>query len=298
MNIVRRTPARALPVHALVLGLWAAVAGAGDAAVTAQAAQPKGPSFEIASVRPDNSGGVNLTGVRMLPDGSVVAPNASLRNLIAFAYDLNQLYERIEGTSDLLDQQFDVTAKTASRVPPARLGTIGPLNLMMQNLLAERFKLVVRVEHRQQSGYALVRATTDGRLGRGMLASDLKCPRQADATPNTPSDTRSCFAFIRNNELNADGQEMADLARLLSLVLRRPVVDRTGLSGTFQVRMKFDQAETAAMAGVRVKAPDGAGSNLPSLFTALQEELGLKLEAERLPARVLIIEHVQPPSPN
>jgi uncharacterized protein (TIGR03435 family) len=233
-----------------------------------------------------------------MPGGSVMAPNVSLRTLIAFAYGLDQLYERIEGESDLLDQHFDVIAKSGSDVPPAQFGKVGPLNLMMQNLLAERFKLVVRFEDHRQSGYALVRASRGGRLGPGIRASDLECPRQTAGSSNTGGDTRRCSAWIMNNELSADGQGMADIARLLGVVLRQPVIDRTGLTGSYQVQMKFNQVEAAALAGLRVNVPDGSGSNLPSLFMALQEQLGLKLEPERVPARVLIVEHVEPPSPN
>ena len=233
-----------------------------------------------------------------MPGGSVMAPNVSLRTLIAFAYGLDQLYERIEGESDLLDQHFDVIAKSGSDVPPAQFGKVGPLNLMMQNLLAERFKLVVRFEDHRQSGYALVRASRGGRLGPGIRASDLECPRRTAGSSNTGGDTRRCSAWIMNNELSADGQGMADIARLLGVVLRQPVIDRTGLTGSYQVQMKFNQVEAAALAGLRVNVPDGSGSNLPSLFTALQEQLGLKLEPERVPARVLIVEHVEPPSPN
>jgi uncharacterized protein (TIGR03435 family) len=76
------------------------------------------------------------------------------------------------------------------------------------------------------------------------------------------------------------------------------VLDRTGLAGSFEVRVNFDMVSLAELAGMRIRVPEGDRSNLPSFFTALQEQLGLKLQAERVPARVLIVEHVEPPSEN
>jgi len=224
----------------------------------------------------------------------VVAENVSLRTLIAFAYGLDLLYERIEGKSDLLDQNFDVLAKAASDVPLAPPGKVGPVNLMMQNLLAQRFKLVVRVDAREQSGYALVKARNDGSLGSRIRPSDLTCPPQGE---KPSGDTRKCNVVVMNNEMRTDGANMIAIARMLALTLGQPVADRTGLPGSFEVRLTFDQREIAVTRGLQKSVP-GGDSNLPSLFTALQEQLGLKLESERVPARVLFIEHVERPTPN
>jgi uncharacterized protein (TIGR03435 family) len=91
---------------------------------------------------------------------------------------------------------------------------------------------------------------------------------------------------------------MPALARALSGMLRRPVVDRTGLSGSFEVRMTFDQEQLVALMGVQPGAREGVASSLPPLFTALEEQLGLELEPERVPGRVVIVEHVEPPTPD
>ena len=254
-------------------------------------------SFEVASVRPNKSGGFNLAGVQTRPGGVVEAVNVSLRGLIAFAYGLD-VYQVVEGTSTLLDDKFDVTATAAATVSPARFAEVGPLNVMMQHLLAERFRLVVRWENRPQPGYALVRARTDGTLGPRMRPSDLECPRQASTSPRPAEDTRSCFFNIVGNELSVPGHRVTDIARLLSMALRRPVIDRTGLLGSYEARMTFDARELPVFGGLRPNPPDSTGPNLPSLFTAVQEQLGLKLEQERLTVPVLIVEHVEPPAEN
>lgn len=281
----------------VVLGLLLSL---GSGAVVAQAThqfQAAAQSFEVASVKPNDSGDFSLVGVRVLPGGSVVASNVSLRTLIGFAYGLDT-YDGIQGRSSLLDRSFDVMAKAAEDLTPAPPGTVGALNVMMQNLLAERFNLVVRVDERPQQGYALVRAAAKESLGSGLWPSDLTCPRRPGASSQIPGDTRTCRIRVSNNELRADGHDMSALARALSGMLRRPVVDRTGLSGSFEVRMTFDQEQLVALMGVQPGAREGVASSLPPLFTALEEQLGLKLEPERVPGRVVIVEHVEPPTPD
>lgn len=272
----------------------------GTAGIESQAPRPaETQSFEVASVRPNKSEGASslssLSGVRTLPGGTVIATNMPLHTLIEFAYGLDVLYERVEGKSSLLNQNFDVNAKAAGDVPRGEFRKVGPVNLMMRNLLIDRFKLVVRLEERSQQGYALVRAKPDGSLGAGIRPSDLKCPRESGPTPG---DTRNCAIIISDNELRADGHDMGALARAFAVQLRRPVVDRTGVSGVHEIRMKFDQFSLAEFSGLRPNVPLEARSSLPSVFTALQEQLGLKLEPQNVPARVLIVERVEPPSEN
>lgn len=155
----------------------------------------------------------------------------------------------------------------------------------------------MRFDERSQSGYALVRAREDRALGPRLRASDLQCPRPVGAA-RTIGDNRSCAIRTINGELTANGNSLADFARALSTQLRQPVIDRTDLSGSYEIQLTFDAFELAERAGLRPAAPESARSRLPSLFTALQEQLGLKLEAVRVPARALIVERVEPPSEN
>jgi uncharacterized protein (TIGR03435 family) len=279
------------PRRTLVLWLFVILASAGIAGQVTKVSRAGALSFEVASVRPNNSDGVSLAGVQTFPGGSVVGSNVSLRALIYFAYGL-KTHETIEGASDLVDRRFDVMARAAANVPIVPRGQVGPLNVMMQTLLAERFKLVVRVEDRPQQGYALVRARADGPLGQG-LRPVAKC-----GTATSSAGARAdCAIRVIQNEMRGNGQSMERIAGMLSTSLGRPVVDRTGIAGSFDVRMTFDHRALREFAGWPVSS-DGRPSNLPSLFTALEEQIGLKLEPQRVPARAFIVEHVEPPSEN
>jgi uncharacterized protein (TIGR03435 family) len=247
--------------------------------------------FEVASVRASKSTGGSLAGVRTLPGGVVTGTNVSLRAMIYFAYGLAP-YEKIEGRSDLIDQNFDVTAKAPADTVPSS-GTVDPLRVMMQNLLAERVKLVVRFEDRAQPGYVLTRVSAEGPLGP-RLQPALKCDV---IRPNGIK--VSCATRVISNELSGDGQDLGRIASMLSVSLGQPVLNKTGLEGWFDVRMTFDQRALAEVAGrPRPRAADGAPSGLPSLFTAIQQQLGLKLEPQSVPTRVLIVERVEPLSEN
>jgi uncharacterized protein (TIGR03435 family) len=223
-----------------------------------------------------------------------VAINVSLRRLITFAYALD-VNESVEGASKILDDRFDVMAKAADDVPRARTGEAGPLNLMMQSLLADRFKLVVRQDTRPQQAYVLTRLRDHENLGPGAKKSDLDCadPATRDKKPSA-EDPRRCWSAIAGNELKMSGQRIADLAKLLSLLMLQPVVDRTGVSGSFDFQMTFDQTEFTPPQLRRDTEPSGA----PSLFRAIQDQLGLKLERQTVGSRTLVVEHVEPPSAN
>ena len=251
-------------------------------------------SFEVASIRP-NKESPGLAPIQARPNGSVVATNVPLRGLIMFAYGLAP-YDSIEGGGDLLGERFDVVARAAGPVEFAR-DKVGPLNIMMQNLLAERFGLVIRWEDRPREGYALVRSRADGRLGPRIRPSDLECPRTA---PKPPEDARDCEMSIIDNELSAAGHRIVDLTRKLSIYLERPVVDRTALEGSFELRLRLDAKELPVALRLRPQPATvpNVAPELPSLFTALQEQLGLKLERQRVMMPVPIVERVHAPSEN
>ena len=301
MNVLRQTTAAGVAKSSLttvfmLLTVFGSVSEV--VAQTARGAQAKAQSFEVAAVRLNKSGGGGFGSIQVQPGGSVTVSGVSLRALIAYAYGLDVLYEPVQGKSELLDQFFDVSAKAGADVEKAAYGTIGPLNAMLQNLLADRFKLLVRTESRAQSGYALVRAKSDGTLGPRIRPSDISCAHQGSALKAT-GDKRSCALTSINGEMTANGHESGELARHLATQLRRPVIDRTGLVGSYEMRMTFDPFELAETAGLpfRPIPPDGVRSK-PTLFTALQEQLGLKLEPLSVAARVLIVERLEPPSEN
>ena len=153
---------------------------------------------------------------------------------------------------------------------------------MLQSLLADRFKLATHHETREFSIYALKIDRTDGQLGPTIRRPDADCfiGRGAPPPQPQPGDSRPvvCGFTESNGDLSARGVDMAALAIELTEYTDRAVVDQTGLKGNFSLSLKW--------------APDGAAadSNLPSIFTAVREQLGLRLESTKGPVDVLVID--------
>ena len=278
----------------------AASAQGGSGTVTRQ-------TFEVASVRPSGPlpGAFSpalVVPMRVMPGGRFVASRASLEGLIRFAYALED-YESIDGgSSSLLKQRFDVNAASGiGDVPSTPPGVVGPMNVMVQSLLAERFRLRVRWEEPEQSVLVLVRARPDGKLGPGLRSSSTDCAdpesrkniRPTEATPG------GCGITWIDGRLQAPGHRMSAFADFLSRQLKRPVFDRTNLEGTFAIDLT-SSAEgippISQFAQARSDVPDPRGR--PPLTTAIKEQLGLALEQRRERVRKLVIEHVEAPTPN
>jgi uncharacterized protein (TIGR03435 family) len=257
-------------------------------------AQQRAPAFEAASVRPNTSG--ERAQSSQIGKGSVVLTNMRMLAVIVNAYGVRP--ERIVGSPAWFDRErFDIAARAPVDAPD------NLLRPMLRTLLAERFRFVAHTEMREVPVYALVVDRSDGRLGPNLLAST-QCdealgPRAGDAA--LPLGKRSCTVIT-----GADGRGGAyitggarSVAALVDALQRpgglqelvgRPVVDRTGLTGTYDFYVRF------AAAGLGAASPDT--TNLPSIFTALQEQLGLKLEAARGPVEMFVIDSVERPTPN
>ena len=242
------------------------------------------PRFDVASIKPNNSGSDN--DFRNLgANGRMVFENYPLRRLIIAAYDI-QAFQLIGGPAWINNERFDVEARAAATTP------LPQMHLMLRSLLADRFKLVVRQEKRELPVYALVKARSDGGLGPRMKAAAVDCGptgrgRGAPAPGSPPGLPAGCRALITPSGVNFEGQTIAELARVLGMAVRQTVIDRTGLVGGFDLQLSF--------------APDtapAADPNLPSLFTALQEQLGLKLESTRAPMEVVVIDSAERPAPD
>ena len=168
--------------------------------------------------------------------------------------------------------------------------------MMLQRLLAERFMLVVRRETREMPVYALVLARTDGQLGPQIQRASGECEaaRLARAKspqgPMPPISRGFCGTRAGNGSVSTSAVALADFARNLAPMTGRFVIDRTGLNGTYDLDLKWtpDQALTPG-------AATGAATDGTSLFAALQEQLGLKLEAQRAPVEVLVIDSADRP---
>lgn len=181
-----------------------------------------------------------------------------MANLISMAYGLDN-DQLVKNPSWIENECYSITARAAGS------GTLSydQLKPLLQNLLAQRFHLAVHSEIKQVSGYALVVAKGGPKL--------------------TPTKGGPATGYIFVNALRADNMSTGSLAGMLTSVLKAHVVDKTGIRGQYDIRLSF--------------APDLAqavsDSPLPSIFTALPQQLGLKLDAQKVPVKMLYIDHVE-----
>jgi uncharacterized protein (TIGR03435 family) len=279
-------------VTSVVLLLTAALVTVRASAQTANTTSPM-PSFEVASVKPSKSG-INAPGVfRFLPDGSLQAENMPLRDVIRVAYRLRS-YQTANWPAWISTEYFDIRAKADSNASEEqRL-------LMLRHLLATRFKLAVRTETHNGPSYDLV---IDGKVGPRLTKSSADCaalraklpPRPLAPPPSAPL----IVCGIRNlpGRVFALGVPIQTLSDTLVDVVGRPVVNHTQLSGNFDVELNYTPDPMPAPQAI---APDSKpiDPNGPSIFTAVREQLGLKLEFRRNPFEVFVIDHVERPTPD
>lgn len=287
-----------------------AVALVAGLAVTLMAQAPapeERPKFEVASVRPNTSGSNQVT-MGMQPGGRFNAINMPLALLIRSAYRLQE--SQLIGAPDwVATERYDIVAKAEGEFePPVPGGGLGRQQLMLQSLLEERFKLKPRRETRQLPIYALVFAHDSKKLGPALKPSAVDCQALAAArksgnapppAPQKPGDRPQCGTLMGFGRI-AGGMPMTSFARLLSDVVQRSVVDSTGLAANFDLELRWTPDlppglptdKPFRMNGMEID-PHG-----PSIFTAIQEQLGLRLEPTRGPVEVLIIDHIERPSPD
>jgi bla regulator protein blaR1 len=247
-------------------------------------------SFDVASVKPNKS---TETGgfIQRMRGGTFNVGNQTLLQLIRFAYGLQGL--QLVGAPDwMATERFDIVGKVSADIPPAAPGQPSPEALMLRSLLEDRFRLAVHRETRQMPIYALVVARVDGRLGPQIRrpANDYCAQRAKEAAkaPPPPMGTGPVCGIRGNNtELTAGDFPMAGFARFLAGEAGKPVVDGTGLTGGWDFELKWSPPDTPN--------PD---PDRPSIFTALQEQLGLRLDATTGPLEVLVIDRVEPLIPD
>jgi uncharacterized protein (TIGR03435 family) len=245
-----------------------------------------------------------------LRPGRFRASQATLQELITTAHNLFD-YEVFGAPSWATTDRFDVVATMSVGEPfdPDRV------RRMLRALLAERFRLAAREEYREMAVYSLVLARPDRTLGlrlrpfKGKCTDDPSTVALPDLTkPLPPSDAsqdpRLCISGITVGRIQGRGVLLSDqdtagnvLSTMLSRLpaVRRRVIDRTGLTGLFDYDVEW--TPTAAPAGVVVPT-DRPAEMGPNIFTAVQEQLGLKLESGRETLRVLVIDNVNRPSPD
>jgi uncharacterized protein (TIGR03435 family) len=263
------------------------------------------PKFEVASVR-ENTADDGKVMIGIQPGGRFNAVNVALWDLIRQAYAIQRT--QIVGAPDWVETaRYDIVAKAEGEIPRTPPGSPpGPLNLMLQDLLEDRFKLRARRETREMQVYALKLARSDGKLGEGLRASSVDCgamrgrgERGAPPPGPPPAGERPmCGMRMAPNQLLASGVPLVQLTQVLSQLTQRIVVDRTSLTGNFDIDLSFTpdrMPQGPPPPGAPVPSIDPNG---PSIFTALQEQLGLKLESEQAPVEVLVIDHVERPTPD
>ncbi|MGH9239545.1 MAG: TIGR03435 family protein [Vicinamibacterales bacterium] len=242
-------------------------------------------AFEVASVKPNKSaetGGF----IQRRPGGNFSVGNQTLRTLITFAYGL-QGFQLIGGPDWIGTERFDIVAKAATDIPPTPFGGVAPESLMLRALLEDRFRLAMHRETREMPIYALVVARSDGRLGPQIRrpTSDFCAQRFKEAAKAAPPPmgTGPICGIQGNNEgLRAGAFPIGSFTNFLSSQTSRIVVDRTGLTGGWDFELKWSPPNSPS--------PD---PDRPSIFTALEEQLGLRLEPTTGPVEVLAIDRVE-----
>ena len=250
------------------------------AVAQAQSPLPDRPRFEAASVKSHQSS--ERTRNTILPGGRYSATNVPLRMMIRSAYGI-QDFQLVGGPAWLATDGYDVIAKAATDAPPDRLFA------MVRSLLEDRFRLVAHRETRTLPIYALIRVNVD-RLGRQLRVSDADC----GGAP-VPAGRPRCGILMNFGEIRGTAATFSQLATSLAPFSGRAVQDRTGATGAFDFELQFTP-DPAAFPAPQGAATAAVNDDRPSLFTAIQEQLGLKLESTTAPVEVLVIDRVERPT--
>jgi uncharacterized protein (TIGR03435 family) len=255
----------------------------------AQGPSAPGPAdrltFEVVSIKPNKSGDARSR-TDAAPNGRVMATNVPLNDLVRTAFEL-QLQEMVVGDRApawITTDRWDIEAKAAGEPGPQQMRE------MLRNLLVDRFKLVSRREARNMPTYALVLARNDRQLGPQLRRSTLDCQAQVAASRvpgTTPGTVQQCGGRNGRGTIATFGVPLSSFAKSLSPAAGRYVFDATGLTDRFDLDLKW------------TPDPDGgaaAQSDGVSLFTAIQEQLGLRLEPRQAPVNVFVIESAEQPA--
>ena len=232
-------------------------------------------AFEAASIKPSR---MDQQSHLIRPSaGGLTAQSFPVKNMITWAYQVKD-FQVVGGPSWMGSDYFDVDAKAPGKASPAEL------QAMMQTLLKERFKLALHHETREQPIYALTVAKGGPKI-QPMKPDDC-VPRGTDLPSGKGAGDFCGVQGLGNGLLLANKATMPNVAKIFELAVGRPVVDHTGIAGEFVIHLKF--------------APNDAppDSDLPNLFTAVQEQLGLKLEPARGPVDVVVIDSIEKLSGN
>ena len=253
-------------------------------------AELSGAQFDVVSIKrspSDAAGG----GMRNLPDGTMIVINQPIRSIILSASPVPA--REVEGLPDWVNsERYDVTLK-----PPA--GTTRQRREMMRSMFAERMMLKAHVEERERDVFALVVARSDGRLGPQLKPSALDCgPRPPGAPPPSPpsfnkADAQGrCGGMFGPGEIASGGLLLDSFVISISGLTGRQVVNRTGLQGFYALTLHYAVPRPLGTTDAAVD------DNNPDFFTALQEQLGLKLQPDKMRVPIFVVDHIERPTEN
>jgi uncharacterized protein (TIGR03435 family) len=283
--------------------------GIAAVSVTLLAQTPARPSFEVVSITPTPPG-TEGSGFRVSPGGRVTWINTTLQAMVAGAYQRYtwDSFEIVGGPPWFNEARFDVVALSPGGLPAVDAdGFPSQLLAMFRAMLEDRFRLVARRDTREAPIYHLVLDRADRRLGPKLVPVAMDCAKVAAAalagTPLVPRPGRGreCSFSLTSEPGSVQGNAVtiAVLARFLAVEgLAREVVDRTGLSGTFDVDMLFMPQFPVGDVSVEKLALDPRFQGRAGMTTALREQLGLRLESTRGPVDVLVIDRAERPTEN
>jgi uncharacterized protein (TIGR03435 family) len=245
-------------------------------ALASPAAEPL--AFDAISIRPNNSGptidnGVSrvVTYIRFSSDGFEMV-NANLKSLISAAYNVKD-DAIVGGPNWIVSNHYDVNGKVTGSEGAAPPKLTSPRRkLMIRALLADRFKLAVHEESKEAAIYELTIAKSGVKLHEG-----------------TPAPTNTPMTFAPG-QISFNAAPIAAIADVLARELHRPVIDKTGLTGKYDITLHWTEQMNLS--------DNSADTSAPSIFTAVEEQLGLKLTSAKGPVKTLVIDHVEPPTDN
>jgi uncharacterized protein (TIGR03435 family) len=250
------------------------------------------PQLEIVSVKPNMSGRTNFL-MRPPSDGRFTATNVTLKLLIALAYQLREP-EIFGGPAWIGSDRYDITAKAADSNVNTEQSRV-----MIQRMLEDRFALKVHREKKEIPIFMLVPAKNGLKIAEAKEGGCVPMPQGTSAPGQAP--TPFCGRIILlPNGIAGKKMTMVQLANSLSGIVGPPVIDNTGYAGYFDFQLEFSRELTAVnsspAADDRLTTP--TDSSEPSIFTALQEQLGLKLQTAKGPVEVLVIDRAEKASAN
>jgi uncharacterized protein (TIGR03435 family) len=240
---------------------------------------PGRPSFDLASIRPDNIMQTSFDIVPRRSGNRITMHNTQLAMVIAYAWHIANPSWQVTGNVHLPDgwNFYDIEAIAGSDVSDDQL------RLMFQTLLEDRFKLKVHQETREMTAYDLVVA----KGGPKLKHADPDAEVTLDGQPIEKGNSLSAYGADGGTHLLGKSASMERLVYALSGRLNAPVLDRTGLSGPFDYDIVFSREDS----------PSDTGGP-PALVTALREQMGLRLEKTRSQVGIVVVDHVEKPSAN